>query len=274
MTRAAQLAVAIAALLGLATDAWSQDRGDAGVAQTIAISASSVSSAAAPPRFIEHFEPASFESRWSLSEHASTGEWSAVEWRRSQVQLGPRGAVITMAATPEGAARPYMSGEIVSREFYRYGYFETRLRMPGASGSVSAFFTYGKPGGEDTWNEIDMEFTGRDPRRLELVYHVAGDAALQVIQLPFDASAGVHTYGFDWQPDQIRWYVDNRLIHISRGGRVAELVHPQQMFASLWNSVRMPRWLGPVDPSQAPWRMHVRCMAYAPRYEGRSLCAS
>lgn len=274
MTRALVLA-AVAALswshLGFA---HAQERGDAGAAPSVAASASGVADvvSAQQPMFVERFDPNTFAARWWLSEHSTTGEWSAVEWRRSQVELGRRGAVITMAPTPEGSPRPYMSGEIVSRESYRYGYFEARLRMPRGAGLVSAFFTFTRPEGPESWNEIDMELTGRDPRRIELVYHVAGQATLQVLELPFDASAGFHTYAFEWRPDEIRWYLDNRLVHISRGGRVAELTRPQQMFVSLWNSVRMPRWLGPVNPAEAPWRMTVSCVAYAPTYEGRALC--
>jgi endo-1,3-1,4-beta-glycanase ExoK len=253
--------------------ALARDDDDAGPA---AMTGAAVSSPAATPApsFVERFRGPDLDARWYVSQHDVTGEWSAAVWRRSQVATGPQGMVITLAPAEEGLPKPYVSGELMTREFYRYGYFEARMQIPRGSGLVAAFFTFSRRDGQESWNEIDMEFTPRDPRRIELVYHVAGDATLQVLELPFDASAGLHTYGFEWRPDEIRWYIDNRLVHISRGGRVAELTQPQQMFASLWNSVRMPRWLGPLDPAEAPWRMVVSCMAYAPTYEGRSLCAS
>lgn len=160
----------------------------------------------------------------------------------------------------------------MSHDEFLYGYFEARFRMPRGNGLIAAFFTYTRPGGVETWNEIDMELLGRDPRRLELVYHVAGQATLEVINLPFDPSEDFHTYAFEWLPDRIRWYVDNRLVHTARGPLVRQLNRPQNIFASLWNSERMPRWLGVIDPSEAPWEMNVACIAYAPSYEGRSLC--
>jgi len=240
IARAAVAAAAAALAFGAAPAALAQDGASVAAAPTIAGAAAS-GGALRPAGFVDRFDPATFDRRWYLSEHADTGEWLAVEWRRSQVELGSHGAVISLAPAPEGGARPYMSGEIVSRETYLYGYFEARMRIPRGNGMVAAFFTFTRPDGEESWNEIDIEFTARDPRRLELVYHVAGDAHLQVLALPFDASAGYHTYAFEWMPDQIRWYIDNRLVHISRGGRVAELNRPQQVFASLWNSVRMPR---------------------------------
>jgi endo-1,3-1,4-beta-glycanase ExoK len=226
-----------------------------------------------PAEFVERFRTPAFAPRWIVSDGWHSGEWFSTEWRRSQATLTDRGALLTLAASPADAAKPYISGEIASRREFQYGYFEARFRMPHGAGLISAFFTYTRPNGPDSRNEIDMELLGRDPRRLELVYHVADQATLEVIRLRFDPSRGFHTYAFDWQPDHIRWYVDNRLVHISRGGRVGELTRPQRMFASLWNSERMPRWLGPIDPTEAPWRMTIRCMAYAREYQGRSLCA-
>jgi endo-1,3-1,4-beta-glycanase ExoK len=234
------------------------------------------SAAAAPvvheQGFVDRFEAPAFHPRWQISDGWSSGEWPSVEWRRSQVGLAAPGFRFAMAPAPEGTPRPYLSGEISTHEEFLYGYFESRLRIPRGGGLVGAFFTFTRPDGNETWNEIDMEFLGRDPHRLELVYHVAGEATLQVLELPFDAAEDFHTYAFEWRPNRIRWYIDNRLVHTSRGGRVGELNRPQRMFASLWNSERMPRWLGPIDRGQAPWEMTVLCLAHAPRYQGRSLC--
>jgi beta-glucanase (GH16 family) len=226
-----------------------------------------------PARFVDRFEGPSLNPRWRASDGWNSGEWPSVEWRASQLTLGPSGAIFTLAPAPVGTSRPYISGELMSQEEFLYGYFESRFQMPRGNGLVAAFFTFTRPDGQETWNEIDMELLGRDPRRLELVYHVAGQATLQVINLPFDPSAGFHTYAFEWRPNRIRWFVDNRLVHTSRGGRVAELNRPQRLFASLWNSERMPRWLGVINPEEAPWVMTVNCIAYAPRYSGHSLCA-
>jgi licheninase len=228
---------------------------------------------APPSAFINRFAAApDLGSLWVISDGWDSGEWFSTEWRRSQLRLTPRGAVLTLAPAPDGAAKPYVSSEISTAEEYRYGYFETRLRMPRGNGLVSAFFTFTRPEGVESWNEIDMELTGYDTRRIELVYHVAGEATLQVVQLPFDAAAGFHTYGFEWRADRIAWYIDNRLVHVSRDGRVRELTRPQRMFASLWNSERMPRWLGAINPAEAPWVMTVSCAAYAPEYSGHPLC--
>jgi endo-1,3-1,4-beta-glycanase ExoK len=229
--------------------------------------------APAPAEFVERFAPPVLSPRWRISHGWHSGEWFSSEWRRSQFALGPEGAAFSLAPRIGQGEKPYVSAEIATAEAYLYGYFETRLRMPRGNGLVAAFFTFDRPGQIETRQEIDMELTGCDPRRIELVYHVGADAHLQVVRLPFDASAGFHSYGFDWRADRIDWYVDNRRVHTSRGGRVGELRQPQRIFASLWNSERMPRWLGVIDPAEAPWTMTVNCIAYAPRYEGVSLCS-
>ena len=34
--------------------------------------------------------------------------------------------------------------------------------------------------------------------------------------LGFDSSKEFHTYGFDWQPDHITWYVDGKPVYTAR----------------------------------------------------------
>lgn len=227
---------------------------------------------AAPASFTERFQTPALDPRWIVSDRWHSGDWFSTEWRASQLGVGPQGAVFTLAPRADDGPKPYVSGEISTREAFLYGYFEARLRMPRGRGLVSAFFTYGRPAGIETRTEIDMELTGYDPSRIELVYHVGEQAHLQVVQLPFDASADFHTYAFEWRPDRIRWYIDNRLVHTSSGEQVGELNQPQRLFSSLWNSERMPRWLGVIEPAEAPWVMTVSCIAYAPRRAGRALC--
>ncbi len=222
--------------------------------------------------FVERFQRIDQE-RWRLSDGWSSGDWFSTEWRASQVSATAFwGAKLTLAANSRSdAAKPYMSGELRYLDWYRYGYFASRLRAPHGGGLVAAFFTFADPISANGQNEIDMELTGNAMRQIELTYHVNGHHHRDIVPLGFDASAGFHTYAFEWLPDAIKWYVDNRLVHISRED-VGGLDRPQQIFLSLWNSLRMPHWLGRIDPSAAPWTMTVSCVAYAPQYRGRALC--
>ena len=81
------------------------------------------------------------------------------------------------------------------------------------------------------------------------------------------AEAGVST-------DTLRFYVDNRLVHEVRGGRIEEMRRPQRLYLQLWNSAELHRWVGHIDPSEAPWVLTVACVAQGREYRGVSLCAS
>ena len=221
--------------------------------------------------FVEHFRSINHE-RWRLSDGWSSGDWFSTEWRASQVSTVWSGARLTLAAnTYSDAQKPYMSGEMRYLGWYRYGYFASRFRASRGAGLVAAFFTFADPISADGQNEIDMELTGNAMNQIELTYHVNGHHHRDIVRLGFDASTGFHTYAFNWQPDSISWYIDNRVVHVSRDD-VEGLNRPHQIFVSLWNSLRMPRWLGRIDPTNAPWTMTIACVAYTPEYRGRALC--
>lgn len=223
--------------------------------------------------FVEHFTAFDGE-RWQLSDRFPPEDLFSAVWAPAQAAFTPDGLVITLEPTREpDAPKPYKSAEISSHGEFRYGYFETRMRAVHGGGIVSGFFTFALPTGPNTENEIDMELTGNAITQIELTYHVNGRHIREIVPLGFDASEDFHTYAFDWRRDSIRWYIDNRLVHTSRS-HVRELNRPHQIFTSLWNSVRMPRWLGPYDASAGPHTMTVACMAHAPRYSGRALCSA
>ncbi len=231
----------------------------------------------APPRlgeaFIERFDAAALSERWFVSDGWSNGAWTENDWRASQVRVGPHGAEVILANAPEGSSKAMMSGEFRTRAAYRYGYFEVRMRIPRGSGQVTGAFTYAGADENGRPNEIDIELIGRDPRRIELTYHVGGKARGKRLTLPFDASEGFHTYAFEWRPDSIRWFADGQLLHEARDPAVARLTKPQQLIVSQWASRTLKKWVGPLDAAQAPWTLDVACIAYAPAYDGRNLCA-
>jgi beta-glucanase (GH16 family) len=222
--------------------------------------------------FLERFQTLD-DSRWVFSDGWNNGTWMENDWRRDALSLSPTGLIITMRPNRPGPdRRPYMSGELQSHDSYLYGYFETSMRVPRGEGVVTGFFTYARPGQASTWEEIDIEFLGRRPRAMAVTYHVHGFSHQDMIDLGFDASQAFHTYGFEWTPDAVRWYVDNRLVHEVRDTRVQRLRRPQRLYLSLWSSTELYRWVGDLDPAEAPWTLGVSCIAQASRYDGVSLC--
>jgi beta-glucanase (GH16 family) len=173
-------------------------------------------------------------------------------------------------ARQRGQSRVFTSGEIQSQSRFRYGYFEVRMRVPRESGLVTGFFTFTRPEGEGSWDEIDIEILGRNTRHVEIGYFSGGERRAVRRPLGFDAAAGMHTYGFEWSPRRIRWYVDGRLRHEARSAIPRS---PQRLYLNLGHNSELTAWHGVVPRwRRGPWTLRVSCVAHAERYPGTPLC--
>lgn len=222
--------------------------------------------------FVERFGSDDIDGRWYVSDGWSNGDWMDNDWRRSQLNFGGNGLAMVMGPGPEDSGKPLAGAEIRTNEFYRYGYFEVRMKVPRDPGIVTGVFTYAKQEGKAKPNEIDIEILGRDTRILEATIHENGKPTHKKIRLPFDSADGFHTYGLDWQPGVVRWYADGKMIHEERGPAAARLNRPQQFMINLWGSSKLKDWVGKFDIAKGPWSLDVACVAYAPTYRGESLC--
>ena len=103
----------------------------------------------------------------------------------------------------------YASGIVTSlrhRQF-SYGYFEIRAKLPKGQGIWPAFWLT-----DDRTLEIDVfEMLGDRPTRQYMALHENGKMIHQDVFDGPDFSAGYHTYGVDWQPTYVRWYIDGVL---------------------------------------------------------------
>ena len=144
------------------------------------------------------------------------------------------------------SGKQFSGGEYRTKDTFSYGRFETRMIAAKGSGTVSSFFTYtGSP-----WDEIDVEILGKDTTKVQLNYWVNGVGGHErMVDLGFDASAGYHTYAFDWQPNSISWYIDGRLVHTVTGSPSTLPSRPQQIMMNLWNGIGVDSWLGPFNYS-------------------------
>lgn len=222
------------------------------------------------PAFVDTFAVVD-QTRWRVSDGWSNGEWTANDWRARQITRTATGIDFTLQRQ-SGAEKRFTSGELQSDAGYRYGYYEVRWQVPRGSGLVSGFFTYTRPGDESTWDEIDIEILGRNTRAVQFTYWRRGQQHITTVPLPFDAAAGQHSYGFDWQPNYIRWYADGRLIHQETGQNGPLPQASQRIYLHLWNSEQLTDWLGPIMPWENNWRLSVSCVAQAASYAGRPLC--
>lgn len=208
---------------------------------------------------------------WSVSDGWYNGSYMVNDWQKSQVHH--EDGSVSLILSPNSASETgYSGGEIQSIARYGHGYYEARFRAAPGSGIVTGFFTYIGPFWDKPWNEIDVEIVGRKPREALLTYHIEGEKVSQIVPLDFDATQSYHVYGFDWQPDGIRWYIDGELVHEVRGEKLPLPQERQKIMLSVWGTETLTDWLGPLDESALPSTATFTCIAYSPTRESGERC--
>jgi endo-1,3-1,4-beta-glycanase ExoK len=194
--------------------------------------------------FVERFEK--FDAgRWIKSDGWSNGDHQGCMWAADNARA--KGSVLELtlrksASSPKG----FTCAEIQSKDTYGYGTYEARMRVPAASGLVTAFFTYiGKAQGKPH-DEIDFEFLGKDSGAVQLNYFVDGKGGHEhMAKLGLDAETTAALYSFEWMPNAIRWYVNGELVHERRAKAGKPFPsHPGKIFLSIWNGNGLDGWLG------------------------------
>ena len=122
--------------------------------------------------------------------------------------------MLTITARPESLSNglQYVSGLIDTYKSFSqlYGYFEVRAQLPAGQGLWPAFWLL--PADDVNTSELDaFEVLGNDPSSLYATVHgtTGGQSASLSEKLAVaDTSAGFHTYGVDWEPDTVTFYMD------------------------------------------------------------------
>jgi beta-glucanase (GH16 family) len=176
-------------------------------------------------------------------------------------------------------AKPWKSGEVISRDYFLFGAFEARLQASSGSGGITAFFLLKDyswvPGAE--WQELDFEFLGKSggrqfqtqimtpgvPRTEHNVYYKTSE----------DVSKGFHTYRIEWTPDYLAFYYDGKLIRRETDRmEYAKFLDRRRVEAmplrfSLWAG--FSDWSGLVDENSLPTPVYVDSFRYY-RYDERT----
>ena len=182
-------------------------------------------------------------------------------WNSANVAVADDG-VMSMSVTKDGAsARGYYGGEYRSEATYGYGYYEVCMKPAKCSGVVSSFFTYTN---SPVWDEIDIEFLGKDTTKVQFNYYVNGVGGHEYLyNLGFDASADFHVYGFDWQEGSITWYVDGKAVYTAKPKQgEAFPSHNQQIMMNVWNCTGHDDWTGPLAEDSLPATAQYKWVAY------------
>lgn len=113
----------------------------------------------------------------------------------------------------------YSSARLVTQNkfAFTYGRVEGRLKIPFGQGIWPAFWMLGTDISTVGWprsGEIDiMENIGREPRTVHGTVHGPGYSGGQGVtgglDLPNPLSDDFHVYAIEWDPEEIRWYIDD-----------------------------------------------------------------
>lgn len=168
-------------------------------------------------------------SKWVLETGGNGWGNNELEYYTSRIQnahLQGGNLIITALAEdytgPDGVIRKYTSARLKTQGKFSqtYGKFEARIKIPFGQGLWPAFWMLGTNIDQVGWpasGEIDiMENIGREPSTVHGTIHGPGYSGAQGIGSPFSLASGrfaddYHLYAVEWEPNVIRFYVDNAL---------------------------------------------------------------
>jgi len=180
--------------------------------------------------------------RWSLRDDTFPGNLAL--FRPSNVELRTGiGAALTVRKESLGV-RSYSAAAISSCSQYLFGRFEAVLQPTNVPGLVTGFFLHR----DSPRQEIDIEIGGNRPDcLLANVFYNPGDEGARFdygyrgapshIDLGFDASRTAHCFVIEWDPVEIRWLVDNQLVHRRFNWDPTPIPHlPMALHVNSWPS--------------------------------------
>jgi GR25 family glycosyltransferase involved in LPS biosynthesis len=177
---------------------------------------------------------------WSARSDTFTGNLAL--FRPVNVEFDGVNGAMFHVRREELAVRQYSAGALSSRASYLYGRFESTFQTSNVPGVITGFFLHRN----SPHQEIDIEIAGNMPSRLlvNVFYNPGGEGAQfdygyrgapSHIDLGFDASKGMHRYAIEWTPCEIRWWVDDRLVHRRVLWDPTPIPHlPMKLHVNIW----------------------------------------
>lgn len=216
------------------------------------------------PAFIALFGDGPNPTRWHRSDHPGTVPFWENDTKAENADASVDGLKLTITdKTKRAGGHDWLTGEISTKSTFGYGRYEVVMKPAKGAGLVSAFFTYTGPYFGKPHDEIDIEFLGKDTRRVELNMFKNGVAsASETIRLPFDASEDFHLYAIEWRPDRVAWFVDGELIHETEPGAGGIPVTPGKITMNLWTG-NLHGWHGRPNFDSGATAKYA-CVSYRP----------
>lgn len=200
---------------------------------------------------------------WECADGWSNGSMFNVTWRKRNVTFeNERMQLIINSDITPSPDIPYAGGEFRSREFYGYGRYEVSMKPIKNDGVVSSFFTYTGPSDNNPWDEIDIEFLGKDTTIVQFNYFTDSMGGHEYIhELGFDAAEDFHTYAFEWHEDKIVWFVDGAEVYSATANIP---VTPSKIMMNAWCGKGVDGWLNAFDDTNMPLTAEYEWVRFTP----------
>jgi beta-glucanase (GH16 family) len=154
-------------------------------------------------------------------EHCNDG--ACVDNRIDHLKYSTSGLQITMDQKGSTNKDKWSSGHIITVGSFNVGSsLSASVRIAhsptGGATPTNAFTCIGCYAyGAAAHNEISYCIEGTDQTQLGAAYWYDKTEHKTMIHAGADLSLDFHTYGFNWTSTAINWYLDNKLVHTSKG---------------------------------------------------------
>jgi beta-glucanase (GH16 family) len=196
---------------------------------------------------------------WELATHTFQHNYAWFSPANARVENGMLLLSITndMAPSeplPGEIPKAFSAAEVRTRQSFLYGRFRTRARFAAGSAIVTSFWgfydRYAMGTGVEADNQIVIE-GGNAPEHLLRYTVVAPSPAVTTNENPaFDPSAEFHELGYDWTPDEVRFYMDGEMRAVVTGAAAEALTQSQRLLMSAYP--RENGWQGTFDAGILP----------------------
>lgn len=167
--------------------------------------------------------------KWAYQEGTGV-EYGVANWGNNELQYYSKnnisvenGKLVIEAKNESKGGKAYTSGRLWTSPTFakKYGKFEARMKLPAGTGLWPAFWLMPKDseyGGWASSGEIDiMEARGRLPHEVDGTIHYGKNSPNNKLTgSSYEFPEGqdftdYHTYSVEWEPGELRWYVDGKL---------------------------------------------------------------
>jgi beta-glucanase (GH16 family) len=160
-----------------------------------------------------------------------------LEWYRAS-QVTVHDNTVSLRVVPKQInGKQYVSGMLSSygKFSFRYGYVQIVAKLPLGRGLWSSFWTEPESGAWPPEIDIFENWAQADSVNLYVHFGAADHFDHSTVYLP-TASSAFHTYGVDWEPGSISWYVDGFLwAHFA-----VSITQPEYLIADLAVDGKLP----------------------------------